>query len=391
MPYRSLTFLNLFNLWCGNTEIPRGYLGWSGISLIAAILQNNVWYEKFKGDKLTPNLFIFLVGPASIGKGSAISKAVKLLNLGEISVNLFRGKTTAAFLLDLLGKPLEKNGEICPPDNRLYLIMDELANDLGQVKQADDFIKMMTEMFTATDYPLNTGTRTDGYVSITNPCINWLVGTTKEWLFDVMTRQTIYSGFTARVLFCFRDYVDLRIARPLPPDNYDALTHALITKIRVLSSLEGEMIMDDKTKEMHDDWYDNRKVPDESLLIPAWKRGHDLVLKLAMIFSLDENPAMVIRRHHLRKAITTFDNAFDDLGILINLACGTAESEEIDILTEYLSKNKQVNRTKLTRALWHRKIRAKRVDSYIEELRDRALVQVDTMPGGGKLYTWLGD
>jgi len=388
--YKKYGFLSLYNMMCGNTEIPQGYSGWCALSLIAAVLENRVWYEKFKGTKLTPNLYVFLVGPASVGKGSAISTALRLLQQAEIPLNVFRGKTTAAFLLDLLGRPIVKDGESVDPDSRLYLVMDELANDLGQVKQADDFIKMMTEMFTATDYPLNTGTRTDGYVAIHNPCVNWMVGTTKEWLFDVMTKQTIYSGFTARVMFCFRDYIDLRIPRPELPPDHDLIVKALINKLRSLYSLEGPMIMDEATEKMHDEWYYSRPVPSESLLIPAWKRGHDIILKLAMIFSLEENTQMVIRRHHLRKAINTFDNAFKDLDKLINLACGNSESEEIDLLAECIQKKGSITRTQLTRAMWHRKIRASRLDGYIKDLEERALVHIKNGKAGGKIYEWIG-
>ena len=388
--YRNYDFLSLYYKSCGDTEVPKGYHGWCGLALIAAVLENRVWFEKL-GTKLTPNLYIFLIGPASIGKGQAISVATRLLKQADIPVNLFRGKTTAAFLLDLLGRPIVRDNETIQPDNRLWLIMDELANDLGQVKQADDFIKMMTEMFTATDYSLNTGTRTDGFVTINKPCINWLIGTTKEWMFDVMTKQTIYSGFTARVLFCFRDYIDLRHARPEKPEDHEKMIEALVNKIRVLYSLSGPMVFDTKTEVIHDNWYYSRKVPEESLLLPAWKRGHDIILKLAMLFSLSENTQMVIRQHHLKRAITTFDNAFQDLDKMINLACGTAESEELDKVGEFIKRHKKVNRTRLTRSMWRHKINTQRIDHYVNNLEQRSLIKVTPMAGGGKLYLWIGD
>lgn len=387
--YRHMTFLQLYNKSCGDTEVPKGYHGWCALGLMAAVLENRVYYEKM-GSQIMPNLYVFLVGPASVGKGAAIGKAVKLMHSAELGINHFRGKTTAAFLMDLLGRPIQRDGEMTQPDSRCWLIMDELANDLGQIKQADDFIKLMTELFTATDYPLNTGTRTDGYVSIMKPCVNWTVGTTKEWMFDVMTKQTIYSGFTARVMFCFRDYIDKRIPRPIKPEDHERMHNALINKLRVLYSLEGEMIMDNKCNVMHDKWYMDRIKPNNDLLIPSWKRGHDIILKLAMLFSLDENPTMVIKQHHLRKAITTFENAFADLTIMIDLACGTQESSETDAVERAIKEAKKITRTQLTRKLWSKKINARRIDVYIKDLKDRALVHESKGKAGGVVYEWIG-
>jgi len=386
--YKGMTFLQLYMKSCGDTEVPKGYHGWCALALIAAVLENRVWFEKL-GSPIMPNLYIFLVGPASVGKGAAISQAVRLLHKAELGINQFRGKTTSAFLMDLLGRPISRDGEMTQPDSRLWLIMDELANDLGQAKQADDFIKFMTELFTATDYPLNTGTRKDGYVSIMKPCVNWTVGTTKEWMFDVMTKQTIYSGFTARVMFCFREYIDKRIPRPEKPEDYDKIEATLINKLRVLYSLEGPMVMDEKTIKMHDEWYNSRIKPEDELLIPSWKRGHDIILKLAMLFSLNENPRMVILQHHLRKAITTFENAFKDLGKMINLACGTRESEETDAVEEAIRKAGKLSRTQLLRKMWHRKISAGRLDIYIQHLEARALILKLKTQQGGIMYEWI--
>lgn len=387
--YKNMTFLQLYMKSCGDTEVPKGYHGWAALGLMAAVLENRVWFEKL-GSPIMPNLYIFLVGPASVGKGAAISSAVKLLHRSELNINQFRGKTTSAFLMDLLGRPIKKDGEMTEPDSRLWLIMDELANDLGQAKQADDFIKFMTEVYTATDYPLNTGTRTDGYVSIHKPCVNWTVGTTKEWMFDVMTKQTIYSGFTARVMFCFRDYIDLRIPRPMKPEDHEGMMNALVNKLRVLYSLEGPMIMDAKTIDMHDKWYDSRKKPEDELLIPSWKRGHDLILKLAILFSLDENPKMVIKQHHLRKAITTFENAFKDLGKMINLACGTRESEELDAVAESIKLAGKLTRTQLTRKMYYKKIFSRGINASIENLNERSLILTSKTQQGGTIYEWVG-
>ena len=61
--------------------------------------------------------------------------------------------------------------------------MDELKNDVGSNnKLAEEFIGLMTELYTATNYKLKTGTRTHGEVELENPNLNWFFGSNETWL-----------------------------------------------------------------------------------------------------------------------------------------------------------------------------------------------------------------
>jgi hypothetical protein len=99
---------------------------------------------------------------------------------------------------------------------------------------------------------------------------------------------------------------------------------------------------------------------------------------------------MVIKQHHLRQAITTFENAFKDLTQMIDLACGTQESAETDLIEAYIKKHKKLPKFKLTKAMWFKKIPARRIEMYVNDLIARALVIEVKGKASGILYEWIG-
>lgn len=388
MKHKDRNFLTLYNYLTGQSEIPKGFHGWAGLSLIAALAEKRVWFEKFEGSKMFPNIYTFLVGPASIGKGGAIGHAMRILKAADLDppINVYRGKTTFAHLEDLLNKTAEPEEEVS--HGHLWLIMDELANDLGDKQLAEQFIKMMTEMYTG-DYNFSSGTRTHGGREIQEPSLNWLVGTTKNWLFDVITQKDIFSGFTARVFFCFRDYQDIRYPQPKSPPDYAEVLGYLVNRIRAIHLAEGPFVFSEDAQRIKDNWYMTRPVPQDEAMIAAWKRGDDLVIKLCMIFSLAENTNLIIKPHHFMRAKSTFDNAFSDLDILMDLACGTKDKEETQFVETVLKSKGTLNRTLLGKISYKKGVLSPRLNIILSDIESRGLVRVHTTKTGAKVYEWV--
>ena len=389
MKYKNKNFLFLYNYLTGESEIPKGYHGWAALSLLAALAEKRVWFEKFKGSKIYPNIYTLLLGPSGIGKGGAISHATRILKAADLDppINIYRGSTTHAHLEDILGKPIKVGEEYVQPSSHLWLIMDELANNLGDSKLAERFIKMMTELFTG-DYDLSGGTRTHGLREILEPSVNWFAGTTMDWLFDAISRKEVFSGFTARVFFCFREYYDTRIAEPTSPEDYDEALGYLINQIRAIHLAEGPFQFTEKTQEIKNHWYMTRPIPKDTDLLAAWKRGDDLIIKLCMIFSLTDSTDLIIKPHHFMKAKATFDNAFGDLDVLMDLACGTKDKEETQFVEGILKDKKKVNRTLLGKIAYKKGILATRLEIIMKDIESRGLVAVKKTKTGAKLYEY---
>ena len=384
-------FLSLYNHLCGQSEIPKGFHGWAALSLIAALAEKRVWFEKFKGSKMYPNIYVLLIGPSGIGKGGAIGQAMRVLSASELDpeINIYRGSTTHAHLEDLLGKPVRtEEGEYVQPSSHLWLIMDELAHNLGEKNLAERFIKMVTELYTG-DYNLSGGTRTHGLRTILKPSVNWFAGTTIDWLFDAIATKEVFSGFTARVFFCFRDYIDIRFPEPMSPPDYDEVMGHLVNKIRAISLAEGEFQLTPEARRIKNKWYETRPLPRDMDTIAAWKRGDDLIIKLMMIYSLAESTDLIIKPQHFIRAKTTFDHAFKDLDLLMALACSTKETEETKFVESVIEERGKVNRTALGRLTYRKGILATKLDIIIKDIESRGLVRTSTSKMGAKIYEWL--
>src|SRR4029078_4006027 len=79
-----MNFLTRFAAYGSGTEAPEGYLVWSALGTMSAILQGRVWihYGRFK---VMPNLYIVLLGPPGNGKTTCMNFGQKVLrNIPEV-------------------------------------------------------------------------------------------------------------------------------------------------------------------------------------------------------------------------------------------------------------------------------------------------------------------
>ena len=387
------SFIELYYHLTGKSEIPKGYHGWACLSLLAALSEKRVWYEKFPGSKMHPNLYCLLIGPSGIGKGGAIGHAMRVLDAAELDppLNMYRGSTTHAHLEDILGKAFRnESGEQEYPPSHLWLIMDELANNLGDSKLAERFIKMMTELFTG-DYSLSGGTRTHGLRVIAKPCVNWFAGTTVDWLFDAISKKEVFSGFTARCLFCFRDYLDIRIAEPEAPKDYHEVLGHLVQRIRAIHATEGAFKFTPQAQAIKNKWYSSksiRPVPTDDRLLAAWRRGDDMIIKLCMLFSLNDSTDLIIKPQHFAAARRTFDDAFKELDKLMVLASSNQEKEEVGVIEKVIQEKGGIDRTLLGKIAYKKGILAPKLDIILKDISSRGLLEYGRTKTGAVIYLW---
>ena len=81
-------FIQRYMHYCGDTEVPESFNLWTCISLISSCVGKNVWIQKFQGrpdEVLYPNLYVFMIGPSSLGKDTAANVALGLLKWGDFA------------------------------------------------------------------------------------------------------------------------------------------------------------------------------------------------------------------------------------------------------------------------------------------------------------------
>lgn len=385
---KTSNFIELYQHHVGQSEVPEVFHDWACLSIIAAAVADRVWLEKFRGSRLAPNLYVFLVGPSGLGKGQAIDEALKFVGNSK-RVNMYLGKTTAQYLLDFLGRPA--GGSNAVVNSKVFLVTPELSMSVGEGGQATTFIKHMTELYTGKEHVIREGTRTRGGVLVSRHCINWIAGTTRDWLIETVPKSAVTGGFFGRTVAVEAQYdFSRRFRRPSYPADYDEVVAELFERILALSYIEGPFTLTTEAEEVEEAWYQKRAAPTDEALIASWKREHDLTLKLAMLFSLADNLELVIERHHMIAAQRATGQVMRSMPNLVAAASTTNETMGIEYVAELLRARGAMTHSALVSTAYKRGVAGDRLKSAIETLMQAKHITRYPSPLGGVAYAWSG-
>lgn len=391
-------FIHLYMYYCGRADIPNDFNWWACASLIAATVEDRVWVEIYDGKPLYPNLYVMLIAPGAVGKGMAIGNAFDLVEESietyGFDTNRYRGRITSAGLVDLLGGRVESGDNFMRLEHsKLWLLMDELRNDIqaGGHYMTEDFFTMMTELYTG-QYRFQTGTRTTGFVDVNKACVNWLCGTTKDWLLKVLTRDMAYSGFTDRLVVVFADALRQDLPRPIYPHDRALVYEVLKARLFELSRIYGKFQVTDEALGKEAQWYANRTMPEESALQGAYRRQQALMYKIAMILALAERGPLVIREHHVNYAINAVKHLLFNTATLLDIAGASKESADVDRIEMIIrrAENREIGHSALMRKV------SKWANARLVKDCMRVLVESDRVEmaavgkRGGMGYRWVG-
>jgi len=381
--------IDLYMAYAGQSEVPPQFHLWCCLSVIASAVSNKVWLEKMPGKKLTPNLYVALIGPSAIGKGEAIDAMLNVVR-DQPKINFYRGKVTAPGLLDVLAMP-GKNGR--PSWAHLLLVTPELSWSIGRGEWADGLVKQLTELYGGSIDPVREYTRTRGTtLRITDLCINWIAGTTREWLLSSIPPDSISGGFFGRMVAVPADYnFDLRYYRPIVSADWEVILALLRARVAVLSSLAGAFGMTADALANEQKWYEERPAPTDPDLQAAYKRQHDLMLKLAMILSLADGPSLTINSSIIAKAQKLSDSVVRKMPNLISFGAMTPETRGLGVAEDFLRRCAgPVPHSMLLKRMSNRGYDADSVRKVMQTLVEMGKV-TRTGFGKGMFYEWNAD
>jgi len=310
-----------------------------------------------------------------------------------VYINKYRGKLTFAHLIDHLGKPLDNDlGFKTIPDVRLWLIMDELKNDIGSGVLVEDFIGFMTEVYTATNYLLNTGTRTTGKVDLDRPLINWLAGTTQQWLLKVLTPDMVLTGFPARCCFVYAsDGRDVRKPRIQYPPDYREVYDHLIARLYCIACQKGKFVATTTAEALIDQWYYERAKPEDEALLPSWRRHHSMLIRFAMINMLADGGSLVIRYKHVKRAIAMINTIGGYSERVLDAASANRDTRDVDVVANWIKLKSPIKHSELTRAMHRKGLTSYKVKLAITDLLHKDRIERDMTKTKAQVYKWKGD
>lgn len=381
--------LQLYLYACGKSEIPLAYHRWCLLSLVAASVGNRVYYNKFGHKPLHPNLFVFLVGPSGLGKGAAMSHMLQLEHQWHHVLN---GAATHKALVKRFSTPQPQEG---PGYENCYLIHEELGNSIPSGTLGNDFVKFVTDTYDRAGSRYTDATRTEGEVEFAQPCLNWLAGTTPEWLAKTISYEDMLSGFFGRVIGVPAWYDDAnRVYHPARHDPVDRqeVVDYLCARIHLLTRIpaHSQFKMTKAAERIDEERYVNQLPPEDERLRPYFKRESDLILKLAMVLSLCRSQNLTISVDDINDAHDLVTQGRKDMKTILEWATRStwrvAEQAILDLLEQ--RRNSWVRRARILQEIREHNLSSREADELLETLTSRD--DLKTRRNGNTVeYKWV--
>ncbi len=309
-------WLLTYGEYTADTESSAAFHMWAGMFAIAAVTVRQLYIPRKTGNIYT-NLYIGFVGEPATRKSTAINMAFKLAEKvvpQHTLASVVNSASLIASLSDMKDQPTQAGN----------LISSELGSLLRQ--NDTDTVSTLTDLYDCYDN-LKKRTISRGYEVIAKPWLNFLFGTTPQWLGANMPASSAEGGLFSRIIFIHSD--EAKLTQPFPEDSPDAarLRAALINDLVHINSLKGEITFSAEAREYYSNWYmDVRRLITKDTRTKGYYARKDLhVLKVAMIIMLAQRDTLIIEKSDIEMALQVL--ASIEPGI--NIAVGSVGSNEM--------------------------------------------------------------
>lgn len=382
------------------SQVPQSFHIWSFLSVLAAVAQDKYYFQKLAGETIKVNLYVMLIGPSGLGKDTAINTAMDYIKPYSKEIRRFVGRTTNAAFLDFICKTefdATSNTRYQLP-SRVLLVTHELAQALGEGTRAQDFLKLMVSVFTATGREFEEHTRQYGHFRCENPCISWISGTTQEWLIDTIGVKQLRGGFLRRLIPIVEDY-NLDNWRPwaIFPEDYTDVVQYIQARIAALVSSDGgQMYLAQDALEYVNKWYEGwikeAKALDDAVVTPLYAGGHDLLLKLSMLLCLSDGGSLIIQLHQVKLAESLLRELIEShYSKLLEYSYAGGPTNDAKHLERLFKRQPgwEISLSDLLKKVWKRGIDRKRLHEALNNLLMQGVVQAVNKPGSRAVwYKW---
>lgn len=279
-------------------ESPKQWIWWSAISAIAAVSGSNVYLDKHYY-KLSPNLFVMLLGKSGLGKGWPIWLAKELVTVVD-TTRVISGRNSIQAVVKELGTITTRNGKPPIPDSRGFLVSGEFVNFVIQDPHS---LSILTELYDTHYNKEWTNTlKGAGVDKLKNVCLTMLGASSPPHFREVVHAKDIEGGFLGRTLMVYeeaRGFINPLLERP--KKLFDPVTTA--EYLVEVSKIKGEFKYAESAKKVYSDWYYDLRARDAQDKTGTVQRVHNHVEKTAMCLALARDLTLEIQPQDIDKAI----------------------------------------------------------------------------------------
>lgn len=283
-----------------NSESPRKYFIWSGLTAISAVLRDNVYLDRGGLYQLFPNVFTVFIGPSGIKKGNPVTYARKLVKYAG-NTRIYTGRLTIEKLISELSKSHSvESGEIMKDAIALFSA-GEFSSFIARNPEA---LTILTDLYNTHEYRdedwINY-TKKDDKEKLHHPCIT-IIGASNETHFrEVVPDNAVGGGFIARTFLVNatkRGKLNSLTKRAPEPE-----LKKLAEYLKELGKVKGEFQWTNEAEEIYDKWYYEFGETDRNDDTGTLNRVTDSVLKVAMLLSCSRSMDLMLYPENIVQAI----------------------------------------------------------------------------------------
>lgn len=319
MPRKLKSWLQGLRAYSEDTEAPRQFWTWAGLSTLASALQRKV-YLPFGLETIYPNLYVMLIGPPASRKGAPVTFSKQILKEVGLSIAV-DSSSKRAFTMELA--EAGKNEMFLNPETNLnthHCSISVVSKELSSLLAVNpkEMIEVLTDLYDCHniwDYK----TRGQDEDRLFNVCVNCLLASTPAWIAGNLPEEAIGGGYTSRHAIIFGDKVYKRVTLQIRTDRQGRIYKDLVNDLSQISGLAGEFKFEGgitgEAYKILDQWYQgiDKKLEatvDERLK-PFIGRMHAMVLKVAMCLTVDASDELVFKPLVIEQAISYLEEVLE--------------------------------------------------------------------------------
>ena len=301
-PDGSRSLFDLYDDANRGSDVPAAFNQWCLASVIGAVVSPFICAYTTPDQPIYTDMRVFLIGKSGSGKGKAMGRAHSLLDAAvwpKGRMLLIDGSVTAALLVKEVSEWQQRKREEGITDwmyAPLYLMHQELFDDLGTPESARSFISFMTNLGSRHTQNYSKGSIYSGGTRIIRSLSpNWIAGTTIDWLKKVYDPDAVRSGAFARIVpvYVADQEVPAQRAFESHPRHFTELIWSIQQRLADLTAIKGTFAWTGSAREVYTAGVeqDGNGEERDPAMESVYARVRELVVKYAMVHALAQPDA----------------------------------------------------------------------------------------------------
>ncbi len=383
-------WLKLLSEYVEETESPRHFWIWAGLSVLSGALQRKVWLP-FGMSKIFPNLYIMIIAPpGTCRKGTPVGFVRDILIEIQIAVSV-DSPTKRALTKELaeVAKTSQFYYENKPrPHCSITLVSKELSTFLAHDPKG--MIEALTDLYDSHEV-WEYKTSEKGKDKLYGVCTNCILASTPSWIAKNLPEEAIGGGFTSRfILVSGREKYKLV---PIPPVPDKKLYRTLVDQLSHISMLVGEFTWGPGAETLYTEWYHGipgkiKKLKDDRLH-GYLERIHVMSIKTAMSIHVAYSDSLIIEADDMNKAIGLLEEILATAGQALGAHGRSRIGIDVQKIIGQIHMYGEILFEELLR-INYRNTSKEELEAVLDTIHGMKLIEIKVDSQGNRKLHWVG-